>query len=411
MLSTFVASTLAASSNYTALFTEWKATHAKVYADATAEASAFRAFKENEDKIVLHNALKESSYTLGHNAFSDLTSDQFYGKYLGYNAAAPRAQATATHSYTSADLAAAQNTTAVDWVAKGAVTPVKNQGQCGSCWAFSTTGSVEGAYKIATGKLLSLSEEDLVECDTDEGDQGCQGGLMDNAFKFIEKHGLAAEAAYPYISGTGIRGLCKADKEKAAVATLTGFTDVPTGDENALLTAVAKQPVSVAIEADKSAFQVHAHARTPLPSHPITHPHLHSHTTLHPPSSSTSRACSTRRAAARSWITASYSSATATSRASSRSSRARTTGRCVHHSSQPASSISTHTAMHPSPLTHHLLPFPSVTHRSRTHGARPGARRATSVWRATRTCAASRCSRRTRRASRPRRRSRSRREC
>ena len=260
MLSTFVASTLAASSNYTALFTEWKATHAKVYADATAEASAFRAFKENEDKIVLHNALKESSYTLGHNAFSDLTADEFYGKYLGYNAAAPRAQASATHSYTAADLAAAQNTTAVDWVAKGAVTPVKNQGQCGSCWAFSTTGSVEGAYKIATGKLLSLSEEDLVECDTDEGDQGCQGGLMDNAFKFIEKHGLAAEAAYPYISGTGIRGLCKADKEKAAVATLTGFTDVPTGDENALLTAVAKQPVSVAIEADKSAFQVHAHA-------------------------------------------------------------------------------------------------------------------------------------------------------
>merc|ERR1719230_2386698 len=114
---------------------------------------------------------------------------------------------------------------------------------------------MEGAYQIATGQLTSLSEEDLVECDT--VDQGCQGGLMDNAFKFVMKNGVAAEAAYPYISGTGIRGLCKADKEANAVVTVTGFKDVPSGDEDALKTAVAQQPVSIAIEADKSVFQLY----------------------------------------------------------------------------------------------------------------------------------------------------------
>ena len=160
---------------------------------------------------------------------------------------------TGTHTYTAADLAAAPD--AIDWVTKGAVTPVKNQGQCGSCWSFSATGSMEGAYQIATGKLVSLSEEDLVECD--QVDQGCGGGLMDNAFKFVMKNGIAAEAAYPYISGTGIRGLCKDKKEANAVVTVTGFKDVPPKDEDALKTAVALGPVSVAIEADKSAFQLY----------------------------------------------------------------------------------------------------------------------------------------------------------
>ena len=138
---------------------------------------------------------------------------------------------------------------------KGAVTGVKDQGSCGSCWSFSTTGAVEGAYvAMSGGNLTSLSEEDLVQCD--QVDSGCEGGLMDNAFEYVEKNGLAAEADYPYISGTGIRGMCDTAKQAAAVVTITGYHDVPEGNETALLSAVSQQPVAIAIEADKSAFQV-----------------------------------------------------------------------------------------------------------------------------------------------------------
>jgi len=144
----------------------------------------------------------------------------------------------------------------VDWVAKGAVTPVKNQGRCGSCWSFSTTGSIEGAYQIANGELISLSEEDLVQCDHN-GDNGCQGGLMDNAFAWIEKNGIAAEEAYPYTSGEGTTGTCDTTKSAKPVVTISSFRDVPKEDEDALKSAVAQGPVSIAIEADKSAFQLY----------------------------------------------------------------------------------------------------------------------------------------------------------
>merc|ERR1719389_957895 len=141
---------------------------------------------------------------------------------------------------------------AEDWVAKGAVTPVKNQQRCGSCWAFSSTGSLEGAFFVASGKLVSLSEEDLVQCNS-RTDHGCQGGLMDNAFEWVEQNGICSEADYPYTSGGGITGYCR--KGCSPVVRIKGHTDVPSKDEDALKAAVSKRPVSVAIEADRSAFQ------------------------------------------------------------------------------------------------------------------------------------------------------------
>merc|ERR1711988_1809636 len=143
----------------------------------------------------------------------------------------------------------------IDWVAKGAVTPVENQERCGSCWAFSSTGALEGAFKIAGNALTSLSEEDLVQCNS-VTDSGCQSGLMDNAFNWVQQNGICSESAYPYTSGDGVTGTCK--KGCSPVMTITGHTDVPSRDETSLKAAVSKGPVSIAIEADNSAFQLYS---------------------------------------------------------------------------------------------------------------------------------------------------------
>ena len=138
----------------------------------------------------------------------------------------------------------------IDWRTKGAVTPVKNQGQCGSCRSFSTTGSMEGAHFVSTGKLLSLSESNLVDCSW--LNHGCNGGMMDLAFKYAESYPLESEADYPYTPKTGIFA-CKYDKTKGQVK-VTTYTDVTPKSADALKSALQKQPVSVAIEADKPVF-------------------------------------------------------------------------------------------------------------------------------------------------------------
>merc|ERR1719461_145833 len=152
-----------------------------------------------------------------------------------------------------ADLSKVKAADSVDWRKQGAVTKVKNQGSCGSCWAFSTTGSTEGAVKIATGTLTSLSEQQLVDCSRAEGNQGCQGGLMDNGFKYIEKNGgLDSEADYPY---TAKNGQCNRAEAAKHVSTIKSHQDVVEEDAADFAKAVTQQPVSVAIEADQTGFQ------------------------------------------------------------------------------------------------------------------------------------------------------------
>lgn len=235
-------------------FDEWKRTHSKSYSSVEEETTALQAFEENDEIIFKTNA-KNLTYKLGHNEFSDLTWEQFRNRHMSelFLNRAPKNMQRVHLKGTEVGYKVAD---AVDWVTAGAVTPVKNQGRCGSCWAFSTTGSVEGAYQIATGKLVSFSEEDLVQCDTVH-DSGCKGGLMDNAFEWIEKNGITTEDDYPYTSGTGTTGSCDTTKSAMKAATITSFKDVPKGDEDALLSAVAKGPVSIAIEADKSVFQLY----------------------------------------------------------------------------------------------------------------------------------------------------------
>jgi C1A family cysteine protease len=230
-------------------FTQWKRDYAAVYETAEAETAAFHNFQERMAFINKHNAEAaegKHTYTVGMNQFMDLSQQDFKRFYTS--------RFNRTTARNTVYLPAATEDS-VDWRTKGAVTPVKNQGQCGSCWSFSTTGSTEGAHAIASGKLVSLSEQQLCDCSTSYGNQGCNGGLMDNAFKYIIANGgLDTEEDYPY---TARDGTC--DKAKAAkkVVSITGYQDVPQNNEDQLAAAVAKGPVSVAIEADQMGFQTY----------------------------------------------------------------------------------------------------------------------------------------------------------
>jgi cathepsin L len=194
------------------------------------------------------------SYTLGVNAFADWTFEEFKDIMFGTrrNMTTNKRGATSTFVRLPKNVQIPDNT---DWRDMGAVTPVKNQGRCGSCWAFSTTGSLEGAHFRATKALVSLSEQQLVDCSGKDGNQGCNGGLMDNAFKYIEENGgLDTEDAYPYHAHNQ---KCHFNK-KAIGSTCSGFVDIPSGQEDALKEAVATiGPISIAIDATEDKFMLY----------------------------------------------------------------------------------------------------------------------------------------------------------
>jgi len=244
---------------YEAQWAAFKGTHAKTYS-ADEHDLRFAVFKDNLEFITYHNTYKygkSASYDLGLNEFSDMTHQEFKAQMrLGeYSSFMEMANSHSNAACTGADhllnATMPDQYAKVDWRKEGAVTPIKNQGQCGSCWSFSTTGSTEGVNKIAGNKLVSLSEQQLMDCSKPEGNQGCQGGLMDDAFAYIIKNeGICSEASYPY---EGKNGVCKTACTK--VVTIDGCADVPTMNEASLAAAVTKNPVSVAIEADKKEFQ------------------------------------------------------------------------------------------------------------------------------------------------------------
>jgi len=233
-------------------FQQWSLTNGRVY-QPTERDYRESVYYANVAKIDAHNE-GNFSWTMDVNQFADLTADEFKSTVVSgsFRRGEQRNTTVGVRGlWSRADLPAS-----VNWTAKGAVTPVKNQEQCGSCWAFSTTGSVESAWFLAKGTLPSVSEQQLVDCSTAEGNQGCNGGLMDYAFEYIIKNkGITTEAAYPY-TATGPNACVAAGKPVAA--TLSGYKDVPVNSETALETAIAQQPVSVAVEADQSVFQFYS---------------------------------------------------------------------------------------------------------------------------------------------------------
>ena len=212
-------------------------------------------FANNDDIIETHNSNEDNTYTLGHNQFSHMSFDEFKAYVrLGLDQPVPETVAEYVLEAPS-DLSALP--ASVDWSTKGAVTGVKDQGNCGSCWSFSATGALEGAYQIKYGSLVSFSEQNLVSCDTI--DSACNGGLMDNAFSWTKTNGgLCTEAGYPYTSGTtGQKGTCTTTCTKNTGVTPKSFTDVARNSDSALMTAIAQQPVSIAIQANQPAFQLY----------------------------------------------------------------------------------------------------------------------------------------------------------
>ncbi|CAH0545773.1 unnamed protein product [Brassicogethes aeneus] len=238
----FACLAVAVSANTQEQWKSFKQTHQKSYRSLIEERLRYKIFSDNLEKIEQHNAEFEQgliTYKQGVNQFADWTEEEFIA-FLKLNGPAQKAKSDEVfEAIKSAPLKQ-------DWRLSGAVTPVKDQGSCGSCWSFSATGALESQNQIKNGKLVSLSEQNLIDCSGSYGNEGCNGGLMTSAFEYVQDHGIMAEAAYPYEE---VQRKCRFNKSKVVLKS-SGYVDIKENSETDLINAIGTVgPVSVAIDA------------------------------------------------------------------------------------------------------------------------------------------------------------------
>ncbi|CAF0712111.1 unnamed protein product [Brachionus calyciflorus] len=236
-------------------WTGFKLSHKRRYPSRLDEALRFQIFKTNLEMIEQHNAKADAgevSYRLAMNQFGDMTPHEFSIVHNGFDSglAWPNQKAELFSANASQ-----KSPASVDW--RGLTTPIKNQGSCGACWAFSATGAIEAHHAKKTGSIVSLSEQQLVDCSTPFGNNGCRGGYMNNAFRYIiQNNGINSDKIYPY-SGNG--GRCRFRSNDRSKIQMTSFVKIPRGDEAAMEQALSTVgPISIAIDASLQTFQFYS---------------------------------------------------------------------------------------------------------------------------------------------------------
>jgi C1A family cysteine protease len=257
-------------SNLIERFKNWVITHKIQANDEHHLAHMFENWLDNDKFIELTN-FQNLSYTLGHNAYSGMNSDEF-NQFMGFGANKDFLAKRNFNSDTDGEgflrgsvsvisqteiLDLSVLPTSIDWRTSGVVSEVRDQGQCGSCYSFSSTSTLESAVAIKYGKLYDLSEQQIVSCSLKYGNLKCNGGYYSSAWDFNKENGQCSEADYPYTSGKGDGGNCISECKPVSGTQVKSYVDVVPSSDSALMTALTVEPVSIAIEADTRSYQMY----------------------------------------------------------------------------------------------------------------------------------------------------------